>query len=152
MALLDHYVDRYADRLDRMLTRPGSAHQRLMRYWNAWIADPDKPASEGWAEGCLVVKLSAEVADLSEDMRLVLAAGVERLINRIAGLILDGRADGSLPVGADAPALAQALYQMWLGAALLSKLIRSQAPMHQALLATEQLLACTTHANEKRPS
>lgn len=149
-ALLTHYVEGYAERLGRLLSRPGSGRERLMRYWHAWIADPDDADLPGWAEGCLVVKLSAEVADLSDDMRLVLAEGVRRLIARTAALIAEGRADGSLPAGAEAHALAQALYQMWLGAALVSKLTRTPDPMTRALSATEQLLACTAGADVER--
>lgn len=141
-ALLTDYVARYADRLNVLLDQPGPARDRLMRYWQAWIADPDDPAAAGWAEGCLVVKLAAEVADLSEDMRLVLTHATDRLVARIAGLITRGRADGSLPAGAEAGALAQCLYQMWLGAALLSKLTRTDQPMRRAVVATEHLLAC----------
>ncbi|NPD16490.1 TetR/AcrR family transcriptional regulator [Xinfangfangia sp. D13-10-4-6] len=140
--LLHHYVETYSDRLTQLLATPGTGHDRLMRYFRAWISDPGDPSCPGWAEGCLVVKLSAEVADLSEDMRLVLQGGVTRLINRTAALIIEGRDDGSLPEGADAARLAQVIYQMWLGAALLARLSRSPAPMAAALSATETLLAC----------
>ena len=149
-ALLSHHVEGYGKRLDALLSRPGTGRERLMRYWTAWISDPDAPDLPGWAEGCLVVKLSAEVADLSEEMRLVLANGVRRLMNRTAGLIREGRADGSLPPGADADALAQALYQMWLGAALVAKLTRTTDPMTKALAATEHLLACTAGCDHER--
>ena len=40
-ALLHHYVEGYAKRLDAMLTQTGTGRQRLMRYWNAWISDPE---------------------------------------------------------------------------------------------------------------
>ncbi len=146
-ALLEQYVSVYRERLDALLARDGgNARERLMRYWNAWIHDP---ACGGWAESCLVVKLAAEVADLSEDMRRVLDDGVAALLLRIAATVEEGRRDGSLPDGATPQALAQALYQMWLGAALLAKLGRDKAPLHQALRTTEHLLACahTAHAS-----
>lgn len=143
-ALLQQYVDDYLSRLDLMFAAgAGTGRDRLMRYWRAWLADTRGDAAAGWAEDCLVVKLAAEVADLSEDMRRVLSDGVDALQARIAALIAEGRADGSLPPGAPPAALAQVLYQMWLGAALLAKLTRDRAPMEQALRATEQLLACT---------
>ncbi|MPT48797.1 MAG: TetR family transcriptional regulator [Sphingobium sp.] len=145
-ALLQHYVEDYAARLDALLAQPGSGRDRLLRYWNAWIASPDDPSASGWSEECLVVKLAAEVADLSEDMRQVLETGVTRLMARIAGLIEEARSDGSLPKGADPAALAQVLYQMWLGAALLAKLTRTALPMQNALFATEVLLACKATA------
>ena len=101
--LLQQYVDGYARKLDGLLSVPGNGNERLMRYWDAWIADPADPA-QGWADECLVVKLAAEVADLSEDMRRVLDAGVQRLLARIAALIDEARADGSLPAGSPSPA------------------------------------------------
>ncbi|MFT4192720.1 MAG: TetR/AcrR family transcriptional regulator [Comamonas sp.] len=143
-ALLQQYVDDYACKLDRLLAEPGPGRERLMRYWDAWIADPAQPVggASGWADACLVVKLAAEVADLSEDMRGVLDAGVQRLLARIAALIDEARADGSLPAGSPSPALARVLYQMWLGAALLAKLGQDKTPLAQARGATGQLLAC----------
>lgn len=116
-----------------------------MRYWQAWLDDPGEsdPAGGGWAEDCLVVKLSAEVADLSETMRMVLSDGITRLLERIALMVVEARDDGSLPSGPEPAALAQVLYQMWLGAALLAKVTHARTPMEQAMAATERLLACT---------
>ena len=139
-ALLQQYVAQYGQRLNALLAADGSSgRERLMRYWQAWLTEAGE---DGWAEDCLVVKLAAEVADLSEDMRQVLDAGVAALVARLAALIREGRADGSLPAGAEPLALAQVLYQMWLGAALLAKLGRDKTPLHQALAATGALLAC----------
>ncbi|MDG5972156.1 HTH-type transcriptional repressor NemR [Sphingomonas paucimobilis] len=146
-ALLQQYVDEYIEKLARLLAETGNGRESLMRYWNAWIADPTSSSDsanpvQGWADDCLVVKLAAEVADLSEDMRRVLDAGVQQLLARIAALIDEAREDGSVPDGAPSPALARMLYQMWLGAALLTKLSQNRMPLHQALIATETLLAC----------
>ncbi|MDX5628717.1 MULTISPECIES: TetR/AcrR family transcriptional regulator [unclassified Brenneria] len=137
--LLEQYVDDYQQRLDTLLrAEDGSGRERLMRYWKAWI---DDPVLGGWAEHCLVVKLAAEVADLSENMRLILCEGVVQLVSRIAETVADGQRDGSLPAALQAQSLAQTLYQLWLGAALLSKLARDKAPLHQALATTEHLLS-----------
>ncbi|RLM18391.1 TetR family transcriptional regulator [Brenneria alni] len=139
--LLEHYVSDYEQRLD-MIFAPGasSGRERLMHYWTAWIDDPQLG---GWAEHCLVVKLAAEIADLSEDMRLILCDGVKRLVARIADVVADGQHDGSLPTALAPEATAQALYQLWLGAALLSKLNQDKAPLQQALSTTELLLVPT---------
>ena len=139
--LLQQYVDDYGRKLEQLLAEPGNGRQRLMRYWSAWAHDPADPA-QGWAEECLVVKLAAEVSDLSEDMRQVLDQGVQRLLQRIAALVEEGRADGSLPKGKPALQVARVLYQMWLGAALLSKLSQDRLPLQQAQEATEHLLTC----------
>jgi len=140
-ALLQQYVDGYGRKLDGLLAAEGNGHERLMRYWDAWISTPDDAAC-GWAEECLVVKLAAEVADLSEDMRRVLDAGVQRLLARIAALIDAAREDGSLPAGPPSLALARVLYQMWLGAALLAKLSQNKTSLAQARDATVLLLSC----------
>lgn len=140
--LLEQYVADYEQRLDVLLAPgSGSGYERLMRYWSAWI---DDPVLGGWAEHCLVVKLAAEVADLSEDMRHILNDGVAQLVARIAATLEEGQCDGSLRPALAPQATAQSLYQLWLGAALLAKLGQDKAPLRQALAATELLLIPST--------
>lgn len=136
-ALLAHYVDDYLARLDALLSAPGTAAQRLMAYWDGWIASAGGDSASG---SCLVVKLSGEVADMSEAMRLALLNGTNRIIERIAACLAAGAADGSLPQGGDPHDMAQTLYQMWLGAALLTKLRRNPSALRSARAATERLL------------
>ncbi|MCD7098840.1 TetR/AcrR family transcriptional regulator [Stenotrophomonas sp. MMGLT7] len=137
--LLEQYVGDYGQRLDALFAPgTGSGRERLMRYWSAWI---DDPVLGGWAEHCLVVKLAAEVADLSGDMRRILHDGVAQLVDRIAAMVAEGQRDGSLPPSLAPQATAQTLYQLWLGAALLAKLGQDKAPLQQALAATDLLLA-----------
>lgn len=93
------------------------ARERLLRYWQQWL---ETQCSDCTDEKCLVVKLAAEVADLSEAMRLALRNGTEQVIGRVADCIAAGAADGSLPP-LDPRGTAQMLYQLWLGASLLSK-------------------------------
>jgi len=140
-ALLEDYCADYLGRLDALFAQAGSGRERLMCYWTAWL---DEGRAEGLADRCLVVKLAAEIPDLSEDMRVILQDGVERLIDRIVQVIADGCADGSILTPRDPQAVARALYGLWLGAAILSKLGKDQAPMRDALLATERLLSDPT--------
>jgi len=140
--LLKAYIDGYELKFDQLFTLPASGKENLMRYWDAWIAAPDDP-TRGWAEECLVVKLAAEVADMSENMRQVLDDGVQQLMVRIATLIEDARKDGSLPKGVPSLELARMLYQMWLGAALLAKLNQNKKPLKQARDATLLMLDCS---------
>lgn len=136
--LVQYYIDSYQERLDEVWDGDQVAYQKLIRYFKLWIEDPETGC--GWADSCLIVKLAAEVADLSEDMRLIMATGVDQLIERIASLIILGQQDGSIPLDTEAPTLAQVIYQMWIGAALLSKLQKDKKPLYQALRATEFLL------------
>lgn len=137
-ALLEDYFDSYLRQLDALLETPGpTARERLLRYFQQWRATQ---AEEGDEQKCLVVKLGAEVADLSEAMRVTLRDGTERIIGRLAGCIAAGVADASLPQ-LDADASARMLYQMWLGASLLAKLQRNASPLDQAWAATLQRLS-----------
>jgi len=136
--LVQHYVDNYQVRLNDVWRSDKSPYQKLIEYFNLWIEDPETQC--GWADSCLIVKLAAEVADLSEDMRSIMSAGVDDVIQRIASLIDLGKQDQSIQADTEASTLAQVLYQMWLGAALLTKLQKDKTPLHQALRATKFLL------------
>lgn len=137
-ALLTDYVADYLARIDALCATQGSAHDKLTAFWTAWLT---QAGSEGIASQCLVVKLGAEVADLSEDMRQVLDEGVTALVNRIAALLILGAKDSSLIAVDDPQATAQMLYAKWLGAAILAKLSRNEIPLRQALSETNKTLS-----------
>ena len=137
-ALLEDYFSHYLRLLEqRFADTRLPAGERLMGYWQHWLASYSGPCSE---QKCLVVKLSAEVADLSEAMRITLRDGTDRIIAQLAACIGAGSDDGSLPP-LDALATATMLYQLWLGASLLAKLQRTSQPMQQALQMTQKLLS-----------
>ncbi|WP_248743513.1 MULTISPECIES: TetR/AcrR family transcriptional regulator [unclassified Pseudomonas] len=136
-ALLEDYFVCYLADMERRLTLPHlNARERLMDYWQGW---QDRCTLEGHGDECLVVKLSAEVADLSEAMRLTLRDGAERVVARITTCIEQGQADQCLPDG-DARQLAETLYQLWLGASLLNKLQRTGQSLDTAMTTTKRLL------------
>lgn len=136
-ALLDDYFADYLAHLETLLDRPGTAAQRLMGYWQHWLASQDGCAPQAC---CLAVKLGAEVCDLSESMRGALERGTGTIIDRLALQIEAGRADGSLPADLDAHATATMLYQTWLGASLLTKITRNSEPLAMAMATTRRLL------------
>ncbi|MEO6921102.1 MAG: TetR/AcrR family transcriptional regulator [Collimonas sp.] len=145
--LMEQYVEDYLQALDQVLqiavqptsaARREPARERLLRYWSHWLE------TQSGAEAmhkCLVVKLSAEVADLSEDMRLVLCDGTRQVMVRLADCIAEGIADGSLRVELEPQKTAQMLYQLWLGASLLAKLQRDRSPLETAMEITINTLA-----------
>ncbi len=139
-AMLDDYVTDYLLRIDALTAGPGTAGDKLTTFWSAWLADG--PA-EGIATRCLVVKLAAEVADLSDDMRRILDDGVNQLTTRIATLLQQGAADGSVRHQNDPDTTARMLYAQWLGAAVLSKLSSDDAPLRLALADTTRRLSPT---------
>lgn len=133
-ALVESYVSDYLAHVDALLQPDGAvAAQRLMRYWNSWMATDE---SQGAQCNCLVVKLSGEVSDMSEAMRVALLRGTDLIIERLGDCLLEGMADGSLPGGFDAHHTALTLYEMWLGAALLSKLRRDRSALDAAMMST----------------
>ncbi|MCF0263517.1 TetR/AcrR family transcriptional regulator [Acinetobacter guillouiae] len=139
-ALLQQYLADYKVKIDQLiLQEERSAYARLVALWQAWIDDPCHNEG-GWAENCLIVKLAAEVSDLSEDMRQILNFGVSKLTERIANLLSDGQQDGSIPQHIEPEKMAQTMYQLWLGAALLAKLAQNKQPLYLALETTQQLL------------
>jgi TetR/AcrR family transcriptional repressor of nem operon len=146
-ALLVRYLDQYLARLDGLLKTDGtSGRTRLMRYWSYWNVSQCGITQEGCTESaggskCLIVKLSAEVADISETMRLALRDGTDAVVQRIAQCIEEGRADGSIPRALQADDTALTLYQLWLGASLLAKLRRDASPFEHATRSTELLLS-----------
>lgn len=144
--LLVRYLDQYLHRLDALLKADGTpARTRLMRYWSYWNVTQCGIAADGCSEPgagakCLIVKLSAEVADISETMRLTLRDGTDRVVQRIAQCLEEAREDGSVASTLAADATALTLYELWLGASLLAKLRRDGSPFDHALRSTEGLL------------
>ena len=137
-AMLQNYFEDYLATMDAIFSAANQTMaQRLLSYWQHWLASQESFDCQG---KCLAVKLAAEVADLSEAMRLALKSGTASVIGRLADVIDGGMADGSLSIEADANSLAQTLYQMWLGASLMAKITRSIDPMNNAMAATRKIL------------
>lgn len=137
-ALLERYFANYDARLaSHFAAEPGRMRDRLLSYFAGWITQACQADSHG---SCLAVKLAGEVCDLSEPMREALAVGMAQVCARLADAIARAAAEGSLAACADPAALADALYAMWLGAALRTKVMRDSSPLVRALADTEQRL------------
>ncbi|EGH70057.1 regulatory protein, TetR [Pseudomonas syringae pv. aceris str. M302273] len=136
-ALLEEYFSEYLGRVDALMARPGSGAERLLAYFNYWIETQGTDFPEG---KCLVVKLGAEVCDLSEDMRGVLEVGTAKIIKRITACVDMGVADDSIHPEGDHEGFAESLYQLWLGASLLAKVNKSTESFEKALTMTKRLL------------
>lgn len=137
-AMLQAYFDEYLADMDATLGQPGlTMAQRLMNYWQVWQASQSFYDCQG---KCLAVKLGAEVADLSEAMRLALKQGTTGIVGRLAGAIAAGVAEGSLSIDGDVDDTAHSLYQLWLGASVMVKIQRNTSPFESALRTTRQIL------------
>ena len=138
IALLDTYFETYLFNLDALLGRTDlTAAQRLVSYFQSWI---DTQTGDDSVRKCLIVKLGAEISDLSEAMRSTMLQGTARIMQRLADCIAAGQADGSIRNTQPPVACAQWLYGAWLGASLISKLRRDGSALDEALQTTRQLL------------
>ncbi|GJD51736.1 HTH-type transcriptional repressor NemR [Methylobacterium crusticola] len=137
-ALLAEYFEEYHADLDATLAEAGLSHaERLMNYWRKWQATQ---GSIDYQRKCLAVKLAAEVSDLSEPMRLALKSGTAGIIERVTGAVEAGMAEGSLEVDGEPRATAETLYHVWLGASLMAKIVRTDAPFEAAMATTRHIL------------
>ena len=149
-ALLESYFQTYLADMDQIFQpATGSEGLKLMTYWERWLDSQTRHHDFG---KCLVVKLGAEVADLSESMRLELERGTAQVIKRLTAALSRGLEDGSFVFSDTPQTLALRLYQMWLGASVMAKITRTTAPFDEAMSATRQVLDCSTtliHSNQR---
>jgi TetR/AcrR family transcriptional repressor of nem operon len=137
-ALLERYFEDYLAELDTTLRQPGlTMAQRLMNYWEGWQSTQSFLDCQG---KCLAVKLGAEVADLSEPMRLAMKHGMSRIVARLARAIEVGMTEKSLSIDDHPDRVAQSLYQLWLGASVMAKIVRSTEPFETSMATTRRTL------------
>ncbi|MDQ2164455.1 TetR/AcrR family transcriptional regulator [Vibrio anguillarum] len=136
-ALITDYFQHYLVRINALFNQEeGNAYQHLMHYWQCWYEQSNGLCN---AQRCLVVKLSAEVSDLSDAMRIALLKGADSIIEAVGKCIQQGIDDGSIHVQ-HSQQTAELLYNLWLGASLLSKLRQDNQGLAQALTSTEHIL------------
>ena len=137
-AVIRYYFEHYLVEMDQIMSQTQKPWaDRLMAYWDNWRETQSLDECQG---RCLAVKLSAEVADMSEAMRLALRTGTTGVIDRLEKALAGGVEDGSLKLPGEARATAQSLYELWLGASVMAKVHRSLQPMDSATMITRQLL------------
>lgn len=137
-ALLDMYFNDYLAEMDNTLSQPDlTSAQRLTSYLTQWQENQSFLDCQG---KCLAVKLGAEVADLSEAMRLSLQRGTESIVSRLTNALEAGVSDGSLTIEGDAHQVAQNVYQLWMGASLMAKIVRNYQPFEAAMETTRRTL------------
>ncbi|WP_296243297.1 MULTISPECIES: TetR/AcrR family transcriptional regulator [unclassified Psychrobacter] len=138
-AIIEHYFGNYKKRLDMIAAIDSHAQQKIYNYFQNWYDTQQNGCDH---EKCLVVKLSAEVADLSEPMRKALYAGYQQTINWIAEQIKAGWTDGSIPQPENiaAESMAKRWYFAWLGASLIAKISQTNTPLAEVWqMTTSQL-------------
>lgn len=142
-ALLEDYLDDYFNKLNTALDpKNGTVRARLLGYFQTWL---ENQTADTTKDKCLVVKLSAEVTDLSETMRNTLKQGTERIITRIAACVQEGMDNGELPAHLNARCVTTEIYCTWIGATLLTKVHRSRDALESAMGALKCKLDLNAH-------
>lgn len=139
--MLARYFDDYLAELDATLSQPGlTMAQRLMNYWQLWRESQSFSDCQG---KCLAVKLGAEVADLSDSMRGTLQTGTAGIIARLADALEAGVEEGSLVIDDQPSRVAESLYQLWVGASVMVKIVRNTSPFDSAMSMTQKIIRIT---------
>ena len=127
-AIINHYFSLYKTRLDVIDAQDVSAQQKLYDYFQNWYDTQQNGCNH---EKCLVVKLSAEVADMSETMRKALDTGYQQTTMWLAKQIKAGWLDESVPRhdNISAESMAKRWYFAWLGASLIAKISQTNTPL-----------------------
>ncbi|QIQ01907.1 TetR/AcrR family transcriptional regulator [Streptomyces liangshanensis] len=137
-AMMDSYFGDYFATMDRITAdTTKTAAEHLMEYWRYFY---DTQAADHCQGGCLVVKLGAEISDLSEAMRLTTKAGTAEIVDRIEAMITRGVTDGSVSVDDLPRATAETLYDLWIGASMIAKIHGSPGQLDRAMTVTRRIL------------
>ncbi len=142
VAMLERYFADYHQRLaQHFAAGEGTYRDRLLAYYQQAV---NQFCQQGKISGCLTVKLSAEVCDLSEDMRAEMNKGASQIINLLAQALEQGRRHGCLRFDGEAHTQAEVLYSLWLGANLQAKISKSSTPLESALAHAKIMIATPT--------
>jgi len=138
VALLERYFQGYDSRIAGLFG-PGKTggKEAVLAYFRQWREIQN---ANDLHHSCLVVKLTAEVCDLSEAMREELSAGMKYIVSCLAKALAEAQAAGTLRQEAHAEELAESLYAMWIGASLMARANGSNLPLERAYRQTEYML------------
>lgn len=137
-ALLTDYFDDYTSKLTKDLQQPNLLPaERLQAYFANWLETQSNDTTQ---DKCLVVKLSAEVTDLSESMRATLQLGTQQVIRLLQACVQEAIDLNTIVYDEPAETMAQELYYMWLGATLMTKVQHTREALECAMRATEKRL------------
>lgn len=130
VALLERYFVQYIAQIEQQLS--GDEVPAAQRILNHFATAEALFRQKGHIVGCLGVKLSAEVCDLSEPMRDALQRGAEGVMRAYARTLKQAQLQGA-NWHLSAEEMAQMLYVFWSGASLQSKISRDPQPLSLAL-------------------
>ena len=128
--LISHYVSQHTARLRKFFTaKDANGLQKFVEYWSYSIG---QMRESDCRQCCLVAKLGLEVANFSEPMREVLAAGLNTWRAIYEQAVRAGQADGSIRKGLRPTEAAAAIQDTWQGALQRMQVEKSVAPLRSA--------------------
>lgn len=138
VAMIERYFALYHHRFrDFLDNHQGNQRQRIVDYYQQAL---DNFCQKGGVTGCLSLKLSAEVCDLSEPMRMALDSGSKSLLSTLCNALKRAQLQEELTLEISAEPCAQTLYSLWLGASLQSKISRDISSIANALAEIKRML------------
>ncbi|GLR09431.1 TetR family transcriptional regulator [Mixta theicola] len=137
VAMLERYFSAVRHSMLIWFDAPLPPRQRLLDYYRQ---AEQRFRETGHIENCLAVKISAEVCDLSEEMRLALEQGTAAQMAILTTTLRVAVTQDELRLSCSPDVMAQTLYSLWLGASLQSKIWRDGSALTHALQAILQLL------------
>lgn len=140
LAVIDHFADRFEQRLETFLKdEEVTPLNRIRNYLESSLA---RVAQNQCSKGCLIGNLGQELADLNERFRVRLEDifGIWR--ERFAACLSEAQQSGELTKGIDPAMVAGYILSGWEGAILRTKVMKSPQPMRDFI---EILFATTLH-------
>jgi len=126
-AVMEHYGQYFARKLDRHLTNPELTPLRRIE---AFVADARAGmARHDFRRGCLVGNLGQEVGGLSDDYRQWLRDTLADWQQRLARCLQEAQDAGELSPRADCARLAEAFWIGWEGAVMRARLEADAWPL-----------------------
>lgn len=137
LAVIDHFAQRYAQRLETFLNDDEvTPLNRIRNYLESGLMRLEQNLC---ARGCLIGNLGQELADSNERFRSRLDHVFNSWKERFAACLREAQATGELPGDLDPAALACFILSGWEGAILRAKVMKSPRPIRdfiQVLFAT----------------
>ena len=131
--LLKHYIAEATGEKNHALVSAEFGKYPMPRLLSFLETSIQKFEESGQRCPCLVLKLASEVTDLSEPMREVLAAGMDKWLNMLAGVFDEAKVLGHISQTVNSRDEAELFRDLWAGAIQRSTISKSTEPMFRAL-------------------
>ncbi len=127
LAIIDHFAERFEQRLDTFLR--DNEVTPLNRIRNFLESGQTRVIQNECSKGCLIGNLGQELADINERFRARLEEIFRVWHERFVSCLEEAKGAAELPAGIDCKAVACFILSGWEGAILRAKVMKSPLPM-----------------------